>query len=626
MKSKKVLSGFLMFFTLINIIPQLYGYSYGNDECCNCNAKSYITSEAKSFDANASNNEDLQYPVEMEVFENYDGKIYVNLNNISAFTKSDFNIYLAFYDISGRLIHIKSCTIDKLYRHSEKTVNFEVPDNQIKTAYTIKTFAWSKETIPYSKAVYFKKDGVSADLNSVALWLQADNKTMLSYGVKYELDAAPVMVNEILMASARPLAEGFACSVYWNEAESTIMIEYKGNIISAEKGNRTALYNGEKFELSEPVCVINGMVYIPVEDIAALLGYNSEFNSQTNELFILVGEIEHLVKCAGSRSYMPRYLFDKNIHEKMTRFDAAQLLAAIYETITAEELSPADNSTFTDTEDISVLKLVKAGILQGVSDNEFAPDEAVTNGEFAAALYNTLTAVGVYIPPDVENVKLYHNHNEISSAVRDTVYMLKAYGALDSVYNRIFPNTDCITVGQAIAATENSLLISYDSVFPDVNPENPHRKAIIRLSRLGICNGYEDGTFHPEEYVLRSEFSVFLARMTRAENLDGYSFSCSDVSAGNWAAKYIGYCISNGYMILENDKFRPDDCITQTEAISSLLRVLGYNELVSDEYIIGKASEIGLLCNINSDRTKGKSIREEIAQLIYNALKIKNDI
>lgn len=81
----------------------------------------------------------------------------------------------------------------------------------------------------------------------------------------------------------------------------------------------------------------------------------------------------------------------------------------------------------------------------------------------------------------------------------------------------------------------------------------------------GIINGYNDGTFKPNQPITRAELATMIANFVKIAAVDDAA-SVSDV-AGHWAAGYIAALeqaqIVKGY---EDGTFRPNQAITRAEA------------------------------------------------------------
>ncbi len=99
--------------------------------------------------------------------------------------------------------------------------------------------------------------------------------------------------------------------------------------------------------------------------------------------------------------------------------------------------------------------------------------------------------------------------------------------------------------------------------FPDVESTNWAYESIYKLLNTSVVAGYPDGTFGPARTITRAEFTKMLIAPLNFD-LNSTTSSFSDVSATNWASKYIEAAQSNG--LLYNDgtgKFNPNVPITR---------------------------------------------------------------
>ena len=155
--------------------------------------------------------------------------------------------------------------------------------------------------------------------------------------------------------------------------------------------------------------------------------------------------------------------------------------------------------------------------------------------------------------------------------------------------------------------------------FCDIKYNDVFCKPILTMYNKGVIEGDEDGAFNPSKTVLRSEAAAFFSRTMRHEFVK-YEFECADVPASHWAKSWIGICINENIFSLENNMFRPNDCITLKEAIIATLKMLGENF----ENYLETAKERGLLTNINEENVERNITRAEITQLLYNSLEVDN--
>jgi hypothetical protein len=103
--------------------------------------------------------------------------------------------------------------------------------------------------------------------------------------------------------------------------------------------------------------------------------------------------------------------------------------------------------------------------------------------------------------------------------------------------------------------------------FSDVPSSHWAFKYIQKLRELGITSGYSDGTYQPGNQVTRAETSVFLVRALLGDSFT-YPASpyFSDVSSGHWAFKFVQKLreleITSGY---PDGTYRPDNPVIRSE-------------------------------------------------------------
>ena len=115
--------------------------------------------------------------------------------------------------------------------------------------------------------------------------------------------------------------------------------------------------------------------------------------------------------------------------------------------------------------------------------------------------------------------------------------------------------------------------------FSDVSGEELS-EAVEVLSGLGIVSGYSDGSYHPDDALTRAQFCK-LAILTEGHGDQArgsaYRTRFSDVPGGGWAAPYINLACEEGLVAGYGDgRFGPDDPVTVGQAVTAVLRLLGY--------------------------------------------------
>jgi len=145
------------------------------------------------------------------------------------------------------------------------------------------------------------------------------------------------------------------------------------------------------------------------------------------------------------------------------------------------------------------------------------------------------------------------------------------------------------------------------------------------LIGLGILQGDENGDLQLEKELSRAEFTAIVTRTLNAEVPEKSTTNFSDVDESHWASGYIATCAQLGLINgFEDGTFRPEENVTYEQAAKVVCCALGYDVLAEKSggypsgYLNIVASE---KINKNVSVAIGKPIlRKDLAQLIYNAL------
>ena len=110
-------------------------------------------------------------------------------------------------------------------------------------------------------------------------------------------------------------------------------------------------------------------------------------------------------------------------------------------------------------------------------------------------------------------------------------------------------------------------LIAYDGAFNDLDENDWSSKYIATLNSKGVAGGYGDGSFKPNNNITRAEFAKMVNAVLSNEGaLSNNTQSFGDLS-NHWANSSVsslaGNSLVNGY---EDGSFRPDNNITRAEA------------------------------------------------------------
>lgn len=119
--------------------------------------------------------------------------------------------------------------------------------------------------------------------------------------------------------------------------------------------------------------------------------------------------------------------------------------------------------------------------------------------------------------------------------------------------------------------TSREIYFRESSGFTDVADGHWAGKAISTLSNAGVINGFQDGTFRPDAYITRAQFTAMTARFDTV--LPGLENPFADVPEDHWARDQIAYAADRGW-VLRGGNFRPQENISRVEVMDLLNNVL----------------------------------------------------
>ncbi len=151
--------------------------------------------------------------------------------------------------------------------------------------------------------------------------------------------------------------------------------------------------------------------------------------------------------------------------------------------------------------------------------------------------------------------------------------------------------------GEKISGTKTS--------FTDVNKNDWYINYVSYLERYNIINGYNDGTFRPEDFVTRAEFVAMSVRFYNLfEDVKSVSDTTkyTDITSKYWAVKDISYATSkkwlNGYA---DGTFKPDINITRAEVVTVVNRAT--NRIADEDFISKNLSVMNKFTDLRNNNS-----------------------
>lgn len=176
--------------------------------------------------------------------------------------------------------------------------------------------------------------------------------------------------------------------------------------------------------------------------------------------------------------------------------------------------------------------------------------------------------------------------------------------------------------------------------FSDIN-NTFAKEYIAKLAWLGIINGYEDGTFKPEQNASRAEYLKIVLRGMGIDysNADTSKLTFADVDKDSWIAKVVVKAVELNMIDGANKNFRPNDNITRAESMKMLLNAawIEVSETTTSDFsdvsgwavkYVQKAKELWI---VNGQEVNGKLIfrpfdsitRAEVAKIVVKTMELQ---
>ena len=182
---------------------------------------------------------------------------------------------------------------------------------------------------------------------------------------------------------------------------------------------------------------------------------------------------------------------------------------AVIPALVTQNISISSNNKFTDLgkaewAKTAIIALEEKGIISGMGDGCFAPNDTVTREQFAQMI-----------------VKAFSLKNQNTSIFRDISKDHWAFDAINTVYSCGIVNGISATefgVGMNISRQDMAVMIYRAAKYAGYDIENGQlsfsdnnnvseyaSEAVAALNRMGVINGYPDGTFGPLNNATRAQ-------------------------------------------------------------------------------------------------------------------------
>jgi len=114
----------------------------------------------------------------------------------------------------------------------------------------------------------------------------------------------------------------------------------------------------------------------------------------------------------------------------ITREEFCELAVLLYEKMTGTKAAPVASNPFSDTKNPEILKAYKLGIVGGVGEGKFAPNNKVTRQEIAVMLLRALKAVMPAIDTSAQFKTKFQDEGQIASWALEAVKFMNSHDVI----------------------------------------------------------------------------------------------------------------------------------------------------------------------------------------------------
>ena len=230
--------------------------------------------------------------------------------------------------------------------------------------------------------------------------------------------------------------------------------------------------------------------------------------------------------------------------------------------------------------------------------------------------------------PYVQHISSYFSSNAVGVPCK-----IRGKFRSKALRGKEFPQKKVLSLVLCVAVMLSVMVMGAGAAFSDQD-KIENTEAVNMCTALNIIGGYEDGSYHPERNIERSEITKMICVALNGGKEPNLAVPAtptfSDVrgSADAWAEKYIESCAAQGIVSgVGGGRFSPAGNVTGSQLAKMLLVALGYRADEAnftgngwDTNVNVIATQKGLYEGLENMDVSAALTRDNAAQMIWNAL------
>ena len=255
----------------------------------------------------------------------------------------------------------------------------------------------------------------------------------------------------------------------------------------------------------------------------------------------------------------------------ITREEFSEVAVKLYEAMSGKEGILQGENPFKDTQNIKVRIANNLGIVQGIGDGEFAPNDAITRQEISVMLYRTLQAAKPEYNYSHANEYIFNDYNMISLWAREAVGYLYGIEIINGVGDNLFSPEENTSREEAIVlakrmndkvlTSRNNLVVSRAGTS---RRESAMKLKLEKLISQEMGKPYQWGGTGPDSYdcsglvySLYGKLGISLPRVAKSQAKVGTYVQKEDLEFGDLVffardgknINHVGIYVGNGEFV-----------------------------------------------------------------------------
>ena len=128
---------------------------------------------------------------------------------------------------------------------------------------------------------------------------------------------------------------------------------------------------------------------------------------------------------------------------------------------------------------------------------------------------------------------------------------------------------------------------AWENPYSDVTEESWYWNAVRRATLAGLMHGYDDGTFGPDDGLLREQAATVMWNLMGEGNVSLPAAEHDDVGQGEWYSPYVNWAVDEGVMEgYDGGEFGVGDALTREQFAAVIAKAVGADVGAADRSVL----------------------------------------